>query len=292
MKIAKYSMNANLPKDRRRAMIYKLMGGLAILLFLIGCGGEVKQLQMRDTSLQATDSNKGMEPVEFPKGTWTGAASTKQAGTLAQLFVKSHNMAMTQFSKLQDSQDSMKTAQEAMKTSQEAIKNSTQRLEETNRLILEAAQKHQETAQKTLQKIEEVSREQGTGQITLFYPAGTVKLKENSLEYDRLIRFVDFLSRESKGRKVLFISLGSSSAFGPKKVNLKLAKARADFPKGIIDKYLVNSAHEYYKVYGTGDLYSPKKVSKKEHERYQHTRLIALYETDKSPSLPAEASQK
>ena len=268
------------------------MGGIAVLFFLIGCGGEVKQLQMRDTSLQVTDSNQGMTSTEFPKGTWTGGASTRQAGTLAQLFVKSHNMAIAQFSKLQDSQDSMKTAQDSIKTSQEALKNSTQRLEETNRLILEAAQKHQEAAQKTLQKIEEVSREQGSGQITLFFPVGTGKLKENSLEYDRLIRFVDFLSRESKGRKILFVSIGSSSAIGSPKVNLKLAKTRADFPKGIIDKYLVNSAHEYYKVYGTGDLYSPKRVSKKEHERYQHTRLIALYETDKIPSLPGESGKK
>lgn len=270
-------------------MIYKMMGGIAVLFFLFGCGGEVKQLQMRDTSLNVTEPEQGMKTVEFPKGTWTGGASTNQAGTLAQLFVTSHNMAMMQFSKLQDSQDSIK----------EALKNSSQRLEETNRLILEnaqkqqeAAQKHQEVAEKTLQKIEEVSREQGTGQITLFYPAGTGKLKENSLEYERLIRFVDFLSRESRGRKVLFISIGSASAFGPPKVNLKLAKARADFPKGIIDKYLVNAAHEYYKVYGTGDLYSPKRVSKKEHDRYQHTRLIALYETDKAPSLPEEPVKK
>ena len=266
-------------------MIYKMMGGIAVLFFLIGCAGEVKQLQMRDTNLQVTDSNRGMTTTEFPKGTWTGGASTKQAGTLAQLFVNSHNMALAQFSKLQDSQDSMKI-------SQEALKNSTQRLEETNRLILEAAQKHQEAAQKTLQKIEEISREQGSGQITLFYPVGTGKLKENSLEYERFIRFIDFISRESKGRKVLFISIGSASAFGSQKVNLKLAKTRSDFPKGIIDKYLVNSAHEYYKVYGTGDLYSPKGVSKKEHERYQHTRLIALYETDKVPSLPEEPGKK
>jgi hypothetical protein len=278
--------------DRRRKMIYKMMGGIAVLFFLFGCGGEVKQLQMRDTSLNVTEPDQGMKTVEFPKGTWTGGASTNQAGTLAQLFVNSHNMAMRQFSKLQDSQDSIKTAQEA-------LKNSSQRLEETNRLILEAAQKqqeaaqkNQEVAQKTLQKIEEVSREQGTGQITLFYPVGTGALKENSLEYERMIRFVDFLSRESRGRKVLFISIGSASAFGPPKVNLKLAKARADFPKGIIDKYLVNSAHEYYKVYGTGDLYSPKGISKKEHERYQHTRLIALYETDKAPSLPDEPVKK
>jgi hypothetical protein len=273
-------------------MIYKMMGGIAILFFLFGCAGEVKQLQMRDTSLNTTDANQGMKTIEFPKGTWTGAASTKQAGSLAQLFVNSHNMAMMHFSKLQDAQDSIKTAQEA-------LKNSTQRLEETNRLILEtaqkqqeAAQKQQEVAQKTLQKIEEMSREQGTGQITLFYQVGTSKLMENSLEYERLIRFVDFLSRESKGRKVLFISIGSASAFGSPKVNLKLAKARADFPKSIIDKYLVNSDHDYYKVYGTGDLYSPKGVSRKEHERYQHTRLIALYETEKVPSLPEEAGNK
>jgi outer membrane protein OmpA-like peptidoglycan-associated protein len=272
-------------------MIYRIMMGITALFFLIGCGGQVKQLQMRDTSLKATEPSQGMKTVEFPKGTWTGGSSTKQAGSLAELFVNSHNMAMSEFSKLQDSQDSIKTAQEA-------LKNSTQRLEESNRLILEAAQKqqeaaqkHHEVAQKTLEKIEEVSREQGTGQITLFYPVGSSKLQGNSLEYERLVRFVDFLSRESKGRKILFVSLGSASAFGPPKVNLKLAKARADFPKTIIDKYLVNTPHEYYKVYGTGDLYSPKKVSKREHERYQHTRLIALYDSDKAPSLPEEPSK-
>jgi len=266
-------------------MRYKIIWVIGVFIFLIGCGGEVKQLQMRDTNQSVSEPTQGMKTVEFPKGTWTGGASTKQAGTLAQLFMDSHNMAMAEFSKVRDSQESMKT-------SQEALKNSTQRLEETNRQILEAAKKHQETAEKTLQKIEEVSREQGTGQITLFYPEGTSKLKENSLEYERLIQFVDFLSRESKGRKVLFISIGSASAFGPKKVNLKLAKARADFPKGPIDKYLVNSAHEFYKVYGTGDLYSPKGVSKKEHERYQHTRLIALYDTNLAPSLPEEPGKK
>lgn len=265
-------------------MTYKIMVGITALLFLIGCGGEIKQLQMRDTSLKTTEPSQGMKTVEFPKGTWTGGSSTKQAGSLAELFVNSHNMAMAEFSKLQDSQDSIKS-------SQEALKSSTLRLEETNRLILEAARKHQEIAQKTLEKIEEVSKEQGTGQITLFYPVGVSKLQGNSLEYERLIRFVDFLSRESKGRKIIFVSLGSASAFGPPKVNLKLAKSRGDFPKAIIDKYLVNSPHEYYKVYGTGDLYSPKGVSRKEHERYQHTRLIALYETDKVPSLPEEPSK-
>jgi hypothetical protein len=201
-------------------------------------------------------------------------------------------MAISEFSKLRESQETIRTSQEAIRTTQEALKSSTQRLEETNLKILEAAQKHQDNAKKTLEKIEELSKKQGSGEITLFFPAGTSKLQEKSLEYERLIRFTDFLARESKGRKIIFISLGSASAYGPPKVNLKLARTRADFPKAVIDKYLVNSLHEYYKVYGTGDLYSPKKVSKKEHERYQHARIIALFENDPIPSLPEEAGKK
>ena len=44
---------------------------------------------------------------------------------------------------------------------------------------------------------------------------------------------------------------------------MKLAQARAEYPKPIIDKYLINIPHENYKVYGIGDLYSPKAVSKR-----------------------------
>ena len=193
------------------------------------------------------------------------------------------------------SQESIKAAQELLKgptlrmeESTRQLKETTQQLKETNQQILEMAQRHQKTAQMTLQKIEDLSRNQGTGQITLFYPVGVSKLKATSAEFDRLVRFIDFLSRESKGRKILLVSLGSASAFGPQKVNRKLAKERAEFPQELIDKYLVNAPHEYYKVYGTGDLYSPKGISKKEHERYQHTRLIALYDIDLIPKLPDE----
>jgi hypothetical protein len=262
-------------------MRYKIAVGMMILFFLFGCGGEVKQLQMRDTAISPSEPSKGMKVVEFPKGTWTGGASKDQASTLAQIFVDSHNMAMAEFSKLQDSQ-------ETLKGSTQRLEEAARQLKETNRQILEMAQEHQKSAQTTLQKIEDLSRNQGTGEITLFYPVGVSKLKMNSVEYDRLVRFVDFLARESKGRKILFISLGSASAFGPQKVNNKLAKERAGFPQELIDKYLVNTPHEYYKVYGTGDLYSPKGVSKKEHARYQHTRLIALYDVDQTPKLPDE----
>jgi hypothetical protein len=263
----------------------KIGTGIIMLLFLMGCGGEVKQLQMRDTQISPSEPSQGMKTVEFPKGTWTGAASKEQASTLAQIFVESHNMAMNEFSKVQESMT-------VLKGSSQRLEEAAQQLKEANRESLEMAREHQKTAQTTLKKIEELSRNQGTGEITLFYPAGTGRLKANSPEFNRLVQFVDYLGRECKGRKILFVSLGSASAFGSKKVNNKLAKDRAEFPQSAIDKYLVNSPHEYYKVYGTGDLYSPKGISKKEHERYQHTRLIAFYETDQLPKIPeAEAAK-
>ena len=254
-------------------------------LFLLGCAGEPKMLQMRDTALDPAGPEKGMTAVEFPKGTWTGGASTEQASTLAQNFVKSHNMAMQEFDRVKDNQ-------EKMKGSLQTLSASAQKLEEANQKILESAQKNQASAEKTLLRLEKLSKDQGTGEVTFFYPVGGSQLKEGSLEYNRLVQFVDYLARESRGRKILFVSIGSASAFGPAKTNLKLANKRSGFPVQVIDKYLVNVPHEFYKVYGVGDLYSPKKVSMKEHQRYQNSRLIAVYETDQVPALPDEAKTK
>ncbi len=255
------------------------------MVFVWGCAGEPKMLPMRDTSLDPAGPEKGMKTVEFPKGKWTGNASTEQAGTLAQVFVNSHNMAMREF-------DQVKDNQEKMKGSLQNVKESAQRLEESNQKILASAQKNQDTAEKNLMRIEKLSKEQGSGEITLFYPTGSGKIAAGSPEHGRLVQFVDYLSRESRGRKVLFVNIGSASATGSNRVNMKLAKARSEFPLQVIDKYLVNVPHEYYKVYGVGDQYSPKKATKKEHLRYQHNRLIAVYETDQVPAVPEEPIKK
>jgi hypothetical protein len=264
----------------------RLFAGIFLLLLVMGCAGERKQLQMRDTTVGPSGPEKGMKKVEFPNGTVFGGASKEQAGALAQIFVDSHNMAMQQFDKIMETQESVKETQKTTREGQETIKKSTQNLEESNQKILSLAQMHQQTAQKALQVLEQLSQKQGTGEITLFYPTGENILNEKSFEYERLVRFIDFLARESRGRKVLLVSIGSASAIGKKSWNLKLAQARAEYPKVVIDKYLVNIPHEYYKVYGTGDMYSPKGVSRQERERYQHTRLIAVLETDQVPALP------
>ena len=39
-------------------------------------------------------------------------------------------------------------------------------------------------------------------------------------------------------------------------------------------------------------MYSPKKATRKEHLRYQHNRLIAVYETDQVPAVPEEPLKK
>ncbi|MBI5584791.1 MAG: hypothetical protein HY892_13335 [Deltaproteobacteria bacterium] len=262
----------------------RLLPVLAVL-FLLGCAGEPKMLQMRDTTLDPAGPEKGLKAFEFPKGVWTGTASTEQASTLAQTFVNSHNMAMREF-------DQVKENQEKMKGSLQTLSASAQKLEEANQKMMDSAQKNQAAAEKTLLRLEKLSKDQGTGEITFFYPVGVTQIKEGSLEYNRLVQFVDYLARESRGRKVLFVSIGSASAFGPARTNLKLANKRSGYPVQVIDKYLVNVPHEFYKVYGVGDLYSPKGISKKEHQRYQNSRLIAVYETDQVPTLPEEAKTK
>jgi len=263
-----------------------LMGILAVF-FVAGCGGEVKQLQMKDTA-------GATKTVEFPKGTFAGAASKEQAITLAQIFVDSHNMAIGELSEIKAQGKRSLENEEAIKQSTQRIENGIQKLDESNRKILETSKSNLETAQKSLRIIEEMSKKHGTGEITIFFPVGSSTIRKDSREYARTVSFADYLSRESRGRKVLFISIGSASAFGDKKLNQKLARQRSDAPiREILDKYLVNVPHESFKVYGTGDVYSPKNVTMKEHQRYQHARIIAFYEMDQVPSLPVEpASDK
>lgn len=168
------------------------------------------------------------------------------------------------------------------------IADATNRVEETTRRIDETGVKTYDTTRMILDAFEKVSKKQGTGEITIFFPVASSTIPRDSLQYQRVVDFVDFLARESRGRKIMLVSVGSASAFGPPEVNERLAKERAEAPLEIMDQYLVNLEHEYVKIYGTGDVYSPRDVSMKEHQRYQASRLIAFYEKSQEPSLPNE----
>jgi outer membrane protein OmpA-like peptidoglycan-associated protein len=198
--------------------------------------------------VQQPDEQKP-QTITFPNGTVFGGASGSQASTLAQLVVDSNN-------KMKDYEQLQGTASKNLQTSQQA-----------------------------LQMLEHLSQQQGTGDITLFFPTGSAALPASGLQYQRLINFVDYLSRNSRGRKILLVMIGSASATGSMSVNQKLSQERSRAPEPIIDQYLVNDPHQFFKVYGLGDLYAPKNVSLQEDQRYQNVRIIAVYDTNQIPAL-------
>jgi outer membrane protein OmpA-like peptidoglycan-associated protein len=188
------------------------------------------------------------QSVTMPKGTMTGAASVGDANALAQMIVNDNNNAMAQFDQLNGNMAKM----QAMQTQQ--LQNS----------------------QQALVKLEELSDSQGSGQITLFFAEGSAQL--NQEQQQRLINFLDYLSRENRGRTVILVSVGSASAVGSAAFNHKLSIERSQAPVNIIEQYLVNTPHQFYKVSAVGDMYAPKNATYTVDERYQSVRIVAAYD--------------
>jgi hypothetical protein len=115
------------------------------------------------------------------------------------------------------------------------------------------------SAQQTLAKLEQLSNEQGTGQITLFFKTGSIEM--DSFQTQRLVSFLDYLARESRGRTVILVSIGSASAVGNSELNKKLSTERSEAPLPMINQYLVNVPHKFHKVTGVRDMYAPKNAS-------------------------------
>lgn len=227
-------------------------------IFWGGCGGKSKSFVMSDPTSSPPSSQK----IIFPNGMFTGGASQEQASKLAEILVRSHNMAVKQREKLRQTVESDQL--------------NIQRLREEY-------EKNMSSAQKAYKLIQELAAQQGTGEITIFFPVNSSKIVKDSSEYKRLVRFADYLARESHGRTVNFVMIGSASAFGPESVNEQLAKDRAKAPINIMDHYLVNIPHRYFKVYGTGDKLSPSDIPLYKHMRYQHVHITAFYGKKASP---------
>jgi len=196
------------------------------------------------------------QQVTMPKSTFTGAASGAQADALAKEIVDANNSTMAQFDQVDGRMD---------------------RLQATSGKDLQ-------TAQEALAKLEQLSNEQGSGQITLFFKTGSVEI--DPFQNQRLVNFLDYLSRDSRGRTVILVSIGSASATGSAQINKKLSIERSQAPLPVINQYLVNVPHKFYKVTGIGDMYAPKNAPLQVEERYQSVRIIAVYTTGDLPSMP------
>ena len=127
---------------------------MVIATVLVGCA---PQPPPRQFSVQRPDEQKP-QTVTFPNGTMFGGASGSQASTLAQLVVDSNNNNIKDYEQLQGT-----------------------------------ASKNLQTSQQALQMLEHLSQQQGTGDITLFFPTGSAALPTSGLQYQRLINFVDYL---------------------------------------------------------------------------------------------------
>jgi outer membrane protein OmpA-like peptidoglycan-associated protein len=223
--------------------------GLLGVALVGGCATPQETLTMQGPA--------GQQQVSMPKSGWTGAASGEQADALAQEVVNANNNTMRQFEAENGRLDKLQTAEN----------------------------KDYQTAQQALAKLEQLSNLQGTGQITLFFKTGSAEIDQFQLQ--RLVTFLDYLSRDSRGRTVILVSIGSASAVGNPQLNEKLSIDRSQAPLPIINQYLVNVPHRFYKVTGIGDMYAPKNASLQVDERYQSVRIIAVYNASTLPPVPA-----
>jgi hypothetical protein len=124
--------------DRFQINVSRALGliGLCIAT-LSGCAGQPETVTLQQPSGPP-------QQVTVPKATITGAASGAQADALAQAVVDANNNTMRQF----DAENG--------------------RLDK----IQAADNRDYQTAQQTLAKLEQLSNEQGAGQITLFFKSG------------------------------------------------------------------------------------------------------------------------
>ena len=136
----------------------------------------------------------------------------------------------------------------------------------------------------SLEQLLRLGQRQGTGEITLFFEAGGARL--SAREEARLVRFLDHLQRESHGREIRFVCVGSAAANGPIGWNDKLSQRRAMAARSTIEHVLVNTSHAFIDLYGTGATQSPPGVGWQVDQRYRSVRVIAVYDDEQLPELP------
>jgi hypothetical protein len=92
-------------------------------------------------------------------------------------------------------------------------------------------------------------------------------------------------AKAEKNGKKIYMKIKVIGVLGGVVVGAMLGGCAPQAPEPIIDQYLINEPHWFFKVYGLGDMYAPKNVSLQEDQRYQNVRIIAVYDTNQIPAL-------
>ena len=256
----------------------KTLGLLAAVAFvggllLGGCATEPQHLTMQTASGER-------QAMTVPESTWTGSASGQQTHSVASLVVDTNNNTQQRFDQMAGDMEKIHArGDENMKMNRDTL----QKLDQMS-------DAHDASKKETLAKLDDISVKQGSGSITLFFKTGSSRLDRGQLV--RLVAFCDFLSRENHGRKVILVSVGQASATGTDDVNQKLSEQRSQAPLPVMDKYLVNTPHDFYKVAGTGETSAPPEETDAEiNARYQSVRVIAVYDTKDLQETPEASTQ-
>lgn len=146
---------------------------------------------------------------------------------------------------------------------------------------LEALLAGQAVTNAALEELVRMSRQQGSGEITLFYPWASATLLPGELR--RLETFLDRLAFEARGRTVLLVAVGSASDWNNSEWNDGLSARRAETPRSRVGRYLVNTPYRWVSRYGVGDRVVPDNVRG---AQFRHVRLVAVYDETLLPRLP------
>ena len=141
-----------------------VVAGIAVAL-LAGCAGQPTTVVMEGPAPQQ------VQTTTVPKGTFLGGASAGEATALAQMVATSNNNTMQAFERVGGQMNQLQASEN------QELRNS----------------------QDALAKLEQLSLRQGAGEITLFFGEGSARLDQ--FQYQRLVNFLDYISRDAAGRR-------------------------------------------------------------------------------------------
>ena len=113
---------------------------LIVAAVLAGCATQPQVIEMEQPSGQ-------QQQMTMPKSTWTGEASGTQADALAKQIQQGNNNTMQQFDQVEGNMGKLQGTEN----------------------------KDLQTSQQALAKFEQLSAQQGSGQITLFFKTGSAE---------------------------------------------------------------------------------------------------------------------
>jgi len=149
---------------------------------------------------------------------------------------------------------------------------------------------HMKTARKIIELLQKRSQSIGPGYITVQFPKGSSQLFSNSFELERLKVFLRYISKDSHGRKVDFILVGTEPfQMSGSKIGMGiLAKKRVESIIQIVNRNLANIPHKFYKAYCSGDILNLN--HEKKGEPSHNVYVVAIYDGTMGPYRVAISS--